>query len=246
MNRPGSASLPGAALRTPSPARLALAVGLLALGLADLAYIHMGLVPRYFAAVHGLQIAHSARALPVVAAKAMVATPRASPASPPLPVQAKADAPGVPGGAVMASGLPATGPSAPVEAASPVAAAAEKPLEPIASARPVEGYPDLLFARNTTWLSAVSRAILDRLAQMLKQSPTRRVVLRGHTDCIGSPDLNRWLSRARARKAAGYLEARGVEPVRIDIEFLGSNQPAATEHTPTAGARNRRVEIEIH
>ena len=58
-------------------------------------------------------------------------------------------------------------------------------------------------------------------------------------------ELNRWLSLSRARRVASYLQARGVAPVRIDIQAFGATQPVATEHTPTAWARNRRVEIEI-
>jgi outer membrane protein OmpA-like peptidoglycan-associated protein len=84
------------------------------------------------------------------------------------------------------------------------------------------------------------------VADALKEDPARGVALHGHTDNVGPPDLNRSLSRARARRASLYLRAHGVEPARIDIQGFGSDRPVEGEPTPAARARNRRVEIAVH
>lgn len=229
-------------MRSPSPARLVLVAGLLAVGLGDLVYLHLGVLPRYLA---GGQMPWSAHTPSAVTVNALVVPPRAPAAAQPLPAQANAAATPLQADLVPVLGAVHAAPSTPL-ARPPEAAAPVQPPEARASAQPAESFSELLFARNTTWLSAPSRATLDRLAQTLKQAPERRVLLSGHSDRIGPRELNRWLSRARAYRAAGYLRARGVEPSRIDIQSFGSTRPAVTETSSAAWARNRRVEIELH
>ncbi len=116
---------------------------------------------------------------------------------------------------------------------------------PPAPAPAVEELPDLLFAINTTWLSRTSRETLDRVADKLAGDPTRQVVLSGHTDTLGAPDVNRALARARARRASRYLQAHGVDPGRIETRSFGSTRPRTGESTAADRARDRRVEIAI-
>ena len=258
MTEPGPVHLPGGALSHPhSSARLALAGGLLALGLGDLAVINLMLLPRYLAARQGPRLALLARARRV-AALATPAAPLPSPevtrpgAPPPTekpsPTVAGAPPPSEP--AVAAAGAapssaPTTAPST-TPSPAPVLAGAEPP-PPAAAAEPAppatEPFPDLLFAINASWLSRASRETLDRVVEALGQDPARRVVLSGHTDPSGAVDINRALSRGRARQAARYLQAQGVAAERIEIHSFGSARPAAGEVTR---ARNRRVEIEVH
>jgi outer membrane protein OmpA-like peptidoglycan-associated protein len=244
---PGSAHPPGGATASaPSPARLALAAGLLLVGIGDLALVNLVLLPRYLAVVPGHPPSCSCpepsgpAALPTaqvpLGGGAVASAPTAEPRQP-LDGAAAPAASGAPAGQEGAATPP-----------SPAAAESPRPSAPEGAA-PEPGtadFPDLLFARNATWLSAASRETLDTLADALKAGPERRVILRGHTDRVGSPELNRWLSLARARRASRYLQARGIATARIDIESFGSQRPADEEQTLAAQARNRRVEIEVH
>jgi outer membrane protein OmpA-like peptidoglycan-associated protein len=131
---------------------------------------------------------------------------------------------------------PAVTPPAAPEPSSPPSPAAAPPSPGN------EPFPDLLFAINASWLSQASRQTLDQVAEALGQDPDRRVVLKGHTDTSGAADLNRALSRARARRAARYLRAHGVAADRIEIHSYGAARPVEGEMTR---ARNRRVEIAV-
>jgi|GEM_PF-1959298 len=224
MRGPGHARPPaGATFHLSATARFTLAAGLLTLGIGDLAVINTVLLPRYFAASQG---ASSAPSLPV---RAMVTARVAEPAHPlppppavPAPLPPVAPLPSLP--ASTSTSIPAT----------------------TTTVSPAADFPDLLFALNTTWLSRPSRETLDQVAEVLKASPDRRVVLSGHTDDMGPRDLNRALSRARARRASRYLRGRGIDAARIEIQGLGSSPPVAGEPLSAARARNRRVEIAIH
>lgn len=238
MSRPGSAPPPGAApAQRRSPARVALAVGLLVLGVCDLAVISFVLVPMRIA--EGSDRPHAVARTPAPAPAPAFPVTATVPPTPALPgPSAGRDADAVDSGrADQGRPEPPQARPAPVAASTPPAPS-EQP------AVPQEGFADLLFAINTTWLSRTSRETLERVAQALALDPTRRVVLSGHTDGAGDPVFNRALSRERALKAAGYLRMRGVAPSRIEVRAFGAKQPVVVARGETP-ARNRRVEITV-
>jgi outer membrane protein OmpA-like peptidoglycan-associated protein len=65
----------------------------------------------------------------------------------------------------------------------------------------------------------------------------------GHTDSTGTDAINDPLSTNRAARTRDYLATRGVASNRIQIAGRGSHEPVASNDTPAARARNRRVEI---
>jgi outer membrane protein OmpA-like peptidoglycan-associated protein len=200
-----------------------LAAGLLALGIADLAVINLVLLPRHLA---------SAGPCPGVSAPLTVATlpPGGSAGPPPAPAPARLDG--------------ATAPSR--DGAAAVPEEPREPSQPATATPPAAGaFPDLQFAINATWLSPSSRETLGKLADALEQNPEWRVVLRGHTDRMGPPELNRWLALERARRAGRFLKARGIDQARVAVQSFADKRPAETKATLAAQARNRRVEIEV-
>jgi outer membrane protein OmpA-like peptidoglycan-associated protein len=235
MSRPGTAP-PSGAEQARSPARIALAVGLLVLGIGDLAFIGAVLLPLYHA--------DDTYRWPT---KSIVLPRSEASISPAMrrPAVVHALAPGI---AAPIDGGEARGPDAGAARALAVVPAAPPSPAAVAGAAeavPPEDFPDLLFAINTTWLSRASRETLDRVAEALARNPDRRVVLSGHTDGAGDPELNRALSRERAARASRYLRGRGVEPGRIEIRAFGAKQPVETTGPSEFRARNRRVEITV-
>ena len=227
MTRPGLAQPPGGAtLHRSSPARLTLAVGLLALGIGDLAVIHRVLLPRYFA---------EAGATRVAVASVAVVGPVAGPPAVPVAVTPPPPPPVKPA-------VPATEPAPAPSVVSPPVVVGEHP--PAAPA-PAGEFPDLLFAINTNWLSRASRETLDQVVAALEADAGRRVILSGHTDAAGPPEVNRALARDRARRASRYLQAHGLDPSRVEIRSFGSERPAPDAPPGAMRARNRRVEIAI-
>jgi outer membrane protein OmpA-like peptidoglycan-associated protein len=126
----------------------------------------------------------------------------------------------------------------PPKVQEPRAAPAAETLAPSA-------WPRLRFELNTAWLGAEARETLDRLADHLKQHPFAEVVLEGHTDDLGGPEVNHSLSRSRAIRARQRLVAQGVDPAQIEIHNFGASKPVVPGRSAEARAQNRRVEITV-
>lgn len=103
----------------------------------------------------------------------------------------------------------------------------------------------ILFDTGSSTLSAGSYDRLRRLAQTLNNYPRSQVVVKGHTDSVGSDQLNQRLSEERADRVRTYLVAEGVASSRVTSIGFGESMPVATNATPEGRAQNRRVEIEI-
>ncbi len=102
------------------------------------------------------------------------------------------------------------------------------------------------FVSGKADLSDKAKRALDDAAATLRDLGDEKVVIEGHTDSLGPPELNRDLSRRRAEAAAAYLhETLGVPADRIVTAWYGSERPIAPNGTPEGRATNRRVEIVI-
>ncbi len=99
------------------------------------------------------------------------------------------------------------------------------------------------FRYDSHQLNAESLAILDRVAAVLRQQPTLRLEIAGHTDNQGNPAYNQWLSQQRAASVMDYLVKQGVKPDTLTARGYGSQQPIADNNTREGLARNRRVEL---
>lgn len=91
----------------------------------------------------------------------------------------------------------------------------------------------------------ISYSILNAVAEVLKQNPNIKVRVEGHTDSIGSDELNLRLSQARADAVMKYLISQGIEPSRLEAKGYGETMPIADNATPEGRAKNRRVEFTI-
>lgn len=86
---------------------------------------------------------------------------------------------------------------------------------------------------------------LDQLVEFLKEHPTRKVVLEGHSDATGAADYNRQLSIERANSIKHYLIKEGIKPELISVQGFGATQPIADNATERGRSMNRRVEIKV-
>ena len=103
----------------------------------------------------------------------------------------------------------------------------------------------ILFATNSSTLSAVSRTSLDKFATSLQNNPDTDVNIYGHTDSSGSDAINNPLSQKRAESVYNYLLSKGVSGNRIQSQGFGSSQPVADNNTSAGKSQNRRVEVYI-
>lgn len=103
----------------------------------------------------------------------------------------------------------------------------------------------ILFAFNKSDLNETSKVSLQKFAASLKETPETDITIYGHTDNVGSREVNLKLSKQRAEKVADYLVANGVDRSRMTVEGKAFDEPVADNSTAEGRAQNRRVEIYI-
>lgn len=104
---------------------------------------------------------------------------------------------------------------------------------------------NIYFKTNSANLSDVSRASLDALIVYMKESPSFRISVEGHTDNVGVPAANLALSTDRAYSVMAYLQENGIAGNRLKFKGWGSGKPVTTNNTEEGRAQNRRIEIVV-
>lgn len=102
---------------------------------------------------------------------------------------------------------------------------------------------DVLFDTGRATLKAGAMRTVDQLADFLGKDPSRKVLIEGHTDSVGSEDSNRGLSQRRADAVRLALTDRRIAAERIETHGLGEGYPVANNDTAAGRQQNRRVEI---
>jgi outer membrane protein OmpA-like peptidoglycan-associated protein len=113
--------------------------------------------------------------------------------------------------------------------------------------------PPALFAFDSADLEPEARQVVDRMAAVLNhpRAMSRKIVLEGHADAIGTEAYNLGLSRRRAETVVQELIASGVHRERLSLQPYGETRPAAPNtqpdgtDNPDGRAQNRRVETLI-
>jgi OOP family OmpA-OmpF porin len=90
-----------------------------------------------------------------------------------------------------------------------------------------------------------SYALLDQVAQVLRDYPAMKVSIEGHTDTVGAEAMNMKLSQARADEVRAYLVRKGIAPERLEAIGHGPTRPIASNKTEVGRAKNRRTEFRI-
>lgn len=90
-------------------------------------------------------------------------------------------------------------------------------------------------------LSADALGALEEAAAVIQANPGLRVLVAGHTDAVGSADVNAELAAARAGAVVAELIRLGVPVTRLQVVAYGELFPNAD----ATDAENRRVEFEV-
>jgi outer membrane protein OmpA-like peptidoglycan-associated protein len=106
---------------------------------------------------------------------------------------------------------------------------------------------DVLFDTGRATLKPAAREKLSKLAGILLAYPGQLTLeIEGHTDSVGSDELNNKLSLGRAQSVSEYLTTAGVKADRVKaVRGFGKTKPVATNDTAAGRQMNRRVEIVI-
>lgn len=104
---------------------------------------------------------------------------------------------------------------------------------------------NIFFDTGKSALRPESNAELDRLVKLMKDVPSLKIELSGHTDNTGSAQGNLTLSQARAQAVVNYLVSKGIGKDRMVAKGYGSDRPIASNDTSDGRQENRRTEFEI-
>lgn len=100
----------------------------------------------------------------------------------------------------------------------------------------------ILFDFDSANLKLVSKEILSRLADYMKNKPDLRLRIEGHTCTIGKQQYNQDLSERRALSVKTYLfEVCGIDSTRLAARGYGFSKPIASNKTESGRRKNRRV-----
>jgi peptidoglycan-associated lipoprotein len=172
------------------------------------------------------------------------------------PAMTQAAAPPPTGAAVTAPAAPAAppapaplAPTAPAPTPPPVAAAPPPPAAPApapprpapAEFRPNPELGDVFFDFDRYAIRKDGARTLDASIAWLKANPAALVLIEGHCDERGTNAYNLVLGERRAKAAAEYLVARGVEAGRIATISYGEERPTCSERNEACWSRNRRA-----
>lgn len=116
------------------------------------------------------------------------------------------------------------------------------PLQPVAINAMME-LKQILFETNSFKLKPSSFTEIDKVLQLLKDNPSLKIQISGHTDNVGKPEENLKLSTSRAKSVVDYLVLKGIVPTRLSSKGFGSTKPIADNKTEMGKAKNRRTEL---
>jgi outer membrane protein OmpA-like peptidoglycan-associated protein len=101
------------------------------------------------------------------------------------------------------------------------------------------------FETGSATILEISTPSLMRADSIMRQYPTLRVSIEGHTDNMGTPELNKRLSLDRANAVRDWLITRGIAADRIQTKGYGQDSPVSTNSTEEGRALNRRIEFRV-
>ncbi|MFI1744634.1 OmpA family protein [Thalassobellus sediminis] len=103
----------------------------------------------------------------------------------------------------------------------------------------------ILFDTGKASIKSQSEAVLADIIAILKEYPTAKFTVEGHTDSVGSEKLNQRLSDSRANAVKEYLVKNGIDAFRLSALGYGEAKPIDSNKTRKGRANNRRVEINL-
>ena len=127
------------------------------------------------------------------------------------------------------------------EEAAQKAAAAEAAFNAAAE----KALVNIHFDYNKSDIKEGDRAILQGIADFMKQFPQAKIQIQGNCDERGTVEYNLALGNRRADAALAYLKTLGVAGDRMSTISFGKEKPLCTEHNEACWSKNRRDEFHL-
>lgn len=104
---------------------------------------------------------------------------------------------------------------------------------------------NIFYATNEFNLLDNSKVELFKLVEFLKNNSAISIDIEGHTDNVGSDELNKTLSINRSKKVYEFLISKGIPESRLSYTGFGSEKPIASNQTEEGRAKNRRTAFRV-
>lgn len=87
--------------------------------------------------------------------------------------------------------------------------------------------------------------LMEKVKAVAASLGAQQVVVEGHTDATGSPEVNSKLSQKRAESVKNFLVESGIENNKVAAVGYGNERPVSSNKTKEGRAQNRRVDVVI-
>jgi len=104
---------------------------------------------------------------------------------------------------------------------------------------------DVLFDFGKYDLRPEAREKLAKLSGIILAHASLNLVIEGHTDNVGSDEVNQKLSEQRAESVRSYLIEQGLAQPNVKAQGFGKSTPVVDNSSPANRQKNRRVEIVV-
>jgi len=101
------------------------------------------------------------------------------------------------------------------------------------------------FGTNSFLINKSTLDIVEELTTYLKENPTIKIAIHGHTDNVGDASSNLKLSNDRARIVQDLLILNDINAERLSFKGFGATKPIAPNTNEKGRALNRRTEFLI-
>lgn len=103
----------------------------------------------------------------------------------------------------------------------------------------------LYFLNDSIDMTPEAEIAFKKVFVEIARRPAPEIVVTGHTDTMGTPELNDELSYARAQAIADLFVARGIPRDSITVAGRGERELLVPTGDQVREAKNRRVEITV-
>ena len=105
---------------------------------------------------------------------------------------------------------------------------------------------NIYYKTNSADLDPSSATVIEEFSEFLKENPSVKIEVHGHTDNVGDEKSNLALSTDRAFGVRDQLLAKGIDEKRLlNFKGFGASKPIADNSTEAGRAKNRRTEFVI-
>lgn len=106
-------------------------------------------------------------------------------------------------------------------------------------------FDEIKFDSGSSKPNSQSTTQIQQVVALLHANPDIKLLIRGHTDEVGTAKDNTELSLIRANEIGVALVQAGIDRKRLRIMGMGSSEPISIDNTDSARERNRRIDALI-